>query len=387
MSHALITSDVLSWAIERSRLPISSVAKRIKISADKLISWEKGQQLPSFNQAKKLANILSIPFGYLYLSSPPKEKILIPDLRTIYDERYVKFSPNFHDLLDDILRKQEWYKDYLLANEEKSVAVIGKYQISDNVMAVADNMRSILGIDAKVSSEARSWSDFLRKIITNAEERGLIILRSGIVGSNTRRKLSVDEFRGFAIYDNYAPIIFINSTDAKTAQIFTLAHELAHLWLGKSGISNINLRKLPREQNGEIEIFCDKVAAEFLVPENDFLLNWRQNLSIDKNLSMLVRQFRVSSIVILRRAYDLNKITKTSFFEHYNQELNNYIEFGKKSKGGNFHNSFWARNSNSIAGAIITSTMEGKTLYRDAARLLNVKVGTINKLATTMGIR
>jgi len=387
MSHALITSDILSWAITRSRLPINIVAKRINIPEEKLISWEKGKKLPTFKQAKKLADILSIPFGYLYLSSPPKEEIPIPDLRTIHGEIYDEFSPNFHDLLDDVLRRQEWYKDYLMENEEIQVNVIGKYKTIDDVIKVADNMRSVLGIDEKTRSEATSWDAFLRKIIKKAEEQGIIILRSGIVGSNTRKKLSVDEFRGFTIYDDYVPIVFINSTDAKTAQIFTLAHELAHLWVGQSGISNINLRKLPTEQNGKIEIFCDKVAAEFLVPEKEFLLSWQKKLSIAKNLYFLVRKFRVSSIVILRRAYNLNQITRTEFFEHYNQELHNYSSFGKKTKGGNFHNSFWARNSHRIAGAIITSTMEGKTLYRDAAKLLSVKVNTINNLAASIGIR
>ncbi|HMM61712.1 MAG TPA: ImmA/IrrE family metallo-endopeptidase, partial [Candidatus Rifleibacterium sp.] len=89
--------------------------------------------------------------------------------------------------------------------------------------------------------EAANWESFFNILVERSEQAGIIILRSGKVGNNTHRTLDVKEFRGFVIYDELAPFIFINGADAKAAQIFTLVHELAHVWLGASGVSNNGL--------------------------------------------------------------------------------------------------------------------------------------------------
>jgi Zn-dependent peptidase ImmA (M78 family) len=240
-------------------------------------------------------------------------------------------------------------------------------------------------------ADAISWEDFLRKFMRSAEANGILVLRSGVVGSDSRRKLSVDEFRGFAISDEFAPLIFLNARDYRVAQIFTLAHELAHLWIGESGISNPALNDIPRPNDLKIELFCNSVAAQLLVPAKQFLLEWQNSKTIESNVERLVASFRVSSIVILRRAFDLNKITRDQFFHYYNLELDNQrkrkSQSDEKGGGGNFYTTLFARNSRLLTNSVISLAYEGKLLYRDAASLLGVKVQTLDSIAKKLEVR
>ncbi len=159
-------------------------------------------------------------------------------------------------------------------------------------------------------------------------------MKTGVVEGNTHRPLSVSEFRGFAISDLFAPVVFINARDAQTAQIFTLLHELAHIWIGTSGISNESLRQSPTENLSNVERFCNAVAAETLVPASDFLTTWIKGRSTDENMRQSSRKYKVSTIVALRRALDLHKITWEQFLEHYKKEDQRFKAQKSKSKGG-----------------------------------------------------
>ena len=386
MTEALITPELLRWAVERSRLSIDTIAKKAHIKPEQLILWEEGNAWPKFNQARNLAKALHVPFGYLFLSSPPEEKPALPDLRTVRDD-YPSFSPDFLELLSAVLIKQQWYKEYLQEELTEPLGCIGRFNLNAKVEHVAEDIAKTLAIDKKFRQQATSWDDFLRKAIHQAEDIGILVLRSGIVGNQTRRKLSVQEFRGFAICDDLAPLIFLNGCDAKAAQIFTLAHELAHLWIGESGISNSDIGKPTPNHKQQIESFCNSVAAELLVPKTQFLNDWQQNIPIQENLNTLVRRYRVSSVVILRRAYDLKKITTDNFFTYYKHEISKHKPKAKSKSGGNFYATLMARNSLPLTHTVVSAAFEGRLLYRDAARFLDVKVKTLDNIAYKLGIR
>ena len=383
MHHANINPEILKWARKRSSLSVEELAEAVKVTAETLRAIERGKQSPAFKKAQLLATKLHIPFGYFFLPSPPDDTPPLPDLRTIKGAQRDEFSPDFMELLNNILRKQQWYKEYLLAEEVKPLEYIGRFRLTSNAEDVARDIRVVLEINSESRKECANWEGFLRSMIQRAEAQGILILRSGIVGNNARRKLSVEEFRGFAITDPIAPLIFINGNDSKAAQVFTLAHELAHLWIGESGISNFDLHRQIPIRNKKIEVYCNQVAADVLAPRKEFIHNWSEELSIEENVNRLVRLFRVSSLVVLRRAFDFNLINYDEYSGSCRAENEN-TRPAQKSSSGDFYNTLYSRNSNSLVEAVVSSTINGRLLLRDAADFLSVRVNTVQRIADKM---
>ena len=377
MTEALVTPQLIEWARQRYHLAIDTAAEKLRIKPDKLEAWEKGNERPTFRQAQRLAQKLRIPFGYLFLSAPPAEKLPLPDLRIVAGTQPHPLSPDFSDLLNDVLRKQQWYREYQESEGTQPVPFIGRFTLSSSPEIIAVDIRDTLGINDKMRRESKNWELFLRDFIQRAENAGVLVLRSGIVGNNTSRPLNVEEFRGFAISDNLAPVIFINEQDAKAAQIFTLAHELAHLWIGESGISNPDYRKRSSQQQHIIDRFCDQVAAETLLPKKDFLSHWQNNKTLKDNLQALAVRYRVSEFVVLRRVYEREKLTADDYHTQYQELLADHKRRKSKKGGGNFYLNLLARNSNTLTITLLVATAEGRVSLMDTARLLNVKVKTL----------
>ena len=213
-------------------------------------------------------------------------------------------------------------------------------------------------------------------------DAGILVMKSGVVGNNPHRPLLVEEFRGFALFDEYAPLIFINGADTKAAQMFTLAHELAHLWLGESGVSNLYATMSP---NIAIEKFCNQVAAELLVPLAEFTAAWNTKNDPLLEARRLAGKFKVSTLVLLRRALDAGFVNQTDFEQLFDEESKRLIDLVSGRSGGDFYLTQKSRLGSRFAQAIIESTLEGRTLYRDAFQLLGVaKVETFNELARTL---
>lgn len=379
-TEAFITPEILRWARERDQLSTEKAAQRANVKPDRLQAWEKGTARPTFRQAQTLAQRLNIPFGYLFLSSPPEEKVLLPDLRTVGGQPASQPSAELRDTLSDALEKQSWYREYRENEGAEPLEFVGHYSSADAPEKIAASLRGVLGIDAELRERTASWEEFLRTLIARAEHAGILVLRSGIVGSNTHRPLRVEEFRGFAIADDLAPLIFINSRDAKGAQIFTLAHELAHLWVGASGISNPDYQAPASQQSNEVERLCNRTAAEVLLPKDQFRAFWVESRHTPDNLRALSSQFKVSKMVVLRQALDLGFLTRPKYWELYNQLVGTDRQNTNEGEDGNFYNSFYARNSRSLTAAVIESLATDRITYMDAARLLNVRVATLDRI-------
>lgn len=373
MTEAFITKTVAVWARERARLTESDVASGLGVSVEKILAWESGDARPTFRQAEEMADWLHIPLGYLFLSSPPDEKIPLPDLRTIANRGITDPSPELIDVTQDALRKQEWYRDYRLADEAQPLVFVGRYSIQNTIGDVADDMRVTLGINDALRRRAGNWEDFLSLMARNAEAAGIIVLRSGVVGNNTHRKLDVDEFRGFALSDAIAPVVFVNGQDGKAAQVFTLAHELAHIWVGQSGVSNPDYRLRAGQQTNGVDRFCDQVATELLVPNRDFVLRWSEQEDVDANVRRLARHYRVSELVILRRALETGMVDESDYREHYASRS------GRKGggEGGSYYRNILVRNSTTFTLSLLGAVADNRVSYRDAAILLNVNVASL----------
>ena len=225
---------------------------------------ESGEVRPTLKQAEAFARGVHLPVGYLFLAEPPEETVPIPDYRTVAGQPVARPSPNLLDTIYACQERQAWYRDFVRGQRQPELGFVGSVTVRTPPETAAARMRETLGVDLAVRRTCPTWTDALRLFIRHADDAGVLVMVSGVVMSNTYRRLDPAEFRGFALSDSLAPLVFVNGADTKAAQMFTLAHELAHLWLGASALSNSEAAPGPgflRE-----EVWCNAVAAEFLVP-------------------------------------------------------------------------------------------------------------------------
>ena len=240
-------------------------------------------------------------------------------------------------------------------------------RITKSADRIAADIAQRLGFSVDRRRECGTWEEALRLFVLQAESIGVLVMISGVVGSNTHRGLDPDEFRGFALVDKLAPLVFINGADAKAAQMFTLAHELAHIWLGQSAVSDVTPAS---SSTHNVETWCNRVAAELLVPHKELRRELDAAVPLE-SLSALARTFRVSTLVILRRLLDAGTVSREQFDKAYATELARYTA-PKSSSGGDFYLTQPVRLSRRFARAVITSTLEGQTLFRDAFQMLSI---------------
>jgi Zn-dependent peptidase ImmA (M78 family) len=383
--------QVLQWARERAGLSVEELALKFskKDAArweEKITTWEQEGEL-TYKQAEDLAQKTQTSFGYLFLDKPPLEKLPIPDFRTVGSAAMEgEVSPNLLEVIYQSQRKQDWYRDHQQEQGEEPLEFIGSTPVKNTLSAVreaAKAIRDLLGYYPGQSNK-NELNAVLREFSDAAEAIGILVVRAGKVGNNTSRLLNPSEFRGFALVDPWAPLVFVNTADAKAAQIFTLAHELAHLWAGESALSNLSRTYAPEQQ---LEQFCNAVAAEYLIPLQE-LTRLVGSATINESLvSKLRLRFKVSDLVVIRRLHDAKKITQAKFKKLYEGKLEEYALMGGKSGGGNFHNTQPSQIGRRFGSAIITSTLEGNTLYRDALSLLNLKKeSSLKQLAANLDL-
>lgn len=377
MTEALITPSMLEWARSRAELSIAFVAERLNVAPDKIAQWEKGDLHPSFRQAQRIAQILHIPFGFLFLQNPPSSTPPVADFRSLHHAARNHFSVEVLDLISDLESKQDWYRDYLLELNKEHVNFLGQFTEESSPAHIAQDISDKLQLTQEKITACSNWQTYYSLLTDSIESHGILVMRSGIVGSNTHRPLSVNEFRGIALYDKMAPIIFINGRDAKSAQLFTLAHELAHLWLGKSAITNSPIDSLHTQST--IESLCNSVAAELLVPKNTFIAHWKKGIPLHEQLAKLTKIFKVSELVLARRAYELDEISEETLKKIYAEQQSR--PKNTNSTGGNAYNTLPIRNSKTFTKAVIQQSLMSKLLLRDAGKLLGTSPASIRKLA------
>lgn len=374
--------ELISWARERSGVSSDELARRFP----KLDDWESGELAPTFKQLEDFANATHTPFGFFFLPAPPEVELPLPDFRTMNDQSVREPSADLLDTLFDMQQRQDWYRDFALSHGESPVSVVGSLTPSADIVVAARRLRTELHFE--VASRGPSWSEAFRRLAESAEDIGVLVMLNGIVGSNTHRKLNPREFRGFALVDAYAPLVFVNGADTKAAQIFTLAHELAHIWVGQSALSDAEL--FPDEYSNDVEEWCNAVAAEMLVPAEMVRSEYRSGNDLTFELERLAGRFKVSTLVILRRLKDLRYLSIEAFVEAFRSERQRVLAFMEErepSSGGNFYNTHITRTGKRFPRALITSAREGETLYRDAFRLLGLKkFETFNEFARRLGV-
>jgi len=378
MPTVSVNPELIRWAIDRSGLPAEDLVRKFP----KLDEWKTGERQPTFRQLENFAKTTMTPFGFLFLAEPPEERLPIPDLRTVGDTPIDRPSPNLIETIQTMQRRQDWMRDLLIEEGHERLDFVGSGKRVRNIKSLAQRIRQKLDLDADWAESLGTWEDALRTLRRAIERIGVLVFTSSVVGLNNHRSLDPEEFRGFVLCDPYAPAIFVNSADSKSAQMFTLAHELAHVWLGTDGLFNL-VNMMPSSE--EAERFCNCVAAEFLIPGYKLTERWDEANTKSQPFKTIARWFKVSPVVAARRALDLRLIKTPEFFHFYKQDREDWRRLKakqrKKKGGGNFYSNQDVRLGQRFASIVIRAAREGRILYRDAYRLTDLKGETFNRYA------
>ncbi len=297
---AYITPKVLKWARESAKISEEAAASKIPVSIERLKEWEDGTSQPTIRQAQTLAKAYKRPFALLFLPEIPKDFQPLQDYRKA-GAKNLSTSSIF--IIREIQQKQSWIKEVNEENKEEKLSFVGKFSIADKAEIVANDILATLKIDPlryKTENPIREW-------IEKTEANGIFISRTSFIHS--KLKLDSEEIQGFAIADPYAPFIFINSDDWNSAQLFTLVHELAHIWIAETGLSNeIEADLKSKDKFHPVELFCNDVAANALMPLSYMITLDKVVFSNSKDIFKISKSLGVSSFSFLVRALNLNLI-------------------------------------------------------------------------------
>lgn len=374
-----VQPELLEWARTRADLTVDDLLRRFP----KLEQWEAGEVRPTLRQLEQYARATHVPFGYLMLQEPPEEQLPLPVYRTVTALAVQRPSPGLFETVQTIERRQAWMREHLIEDDEQPLAFVGSADLNTPATEVAKSIRLELGLTSGWAKQVKTWTDALRQFREAAEGAGIVVASSGIVGNNTHHKLDPTEFRGFVLVDPIVPFVFLNAADAKGAQMFTLAHELAHVWFGVSAV--FDLAGLQPADN-KIEAACNAVAAELLVPAEELKAEWSHAKGVAEPFNALARHFKVSAVVAARRALDLQLISKTTFFAFYDDYIaqDHSQKTTKKQDGGNFYATQSVRLGRRFAEAVIRAAREGRLLYRTAYELTGLWGTTFDKYAAAV---
>lgn len=381
--RVFVNPRMLEWACERAGYTAASFLE--SHPDHKLGDWIARERQPTLKQLEAFANTTHTPLGALLLDEPPEEPLPIPDFRTMGEDPRQRASADLLDTIYLCQQRQDWYRSYAQVNRFGQVDFVGTASAADDPEAVAGRMRPRLAITAEERRSVRTWTEALSRLVEKAEAEGALVMISGVVGSNNTRTLDPHEFRGFALADQLAPVIFVNGRDTKAAQIFTLAHELGHLCLAESALDDANARALPDQ---DLERWCNRFAAELLVPREELLTIRQNEQSLNDWAQRVAEHFRVSTLVSLRRLYDVGLISRDDFWSAYDSELEKLREIARQgTSGGNFYYTTMARAGKRLTRALVSAALEGQSSFTESLHLLGFrKMATFNELARLVGV-
>ena len=369
-THVAVTQSVLAWALQRADRSYEKTVKKFP----KLGDWLSGDALPSLRELEKFASFTHVSLGALIMPEPPDETLPIADMRTRDSKVIERPSGNLLDTIDRYQQFQDWYHDYAREQGAEKLPFLGSVSSQDNPHMVAHRVRELLLLDQITATTPEQWR---RDIVKALEDVGVLVMMSGIVGNNTHRPLSADEFRGFCLYDVLAPLIFVNlAGESYGAQNFTLVHEFAHLLAGHSALSGGDHLLGGTSE----EAWCNRVAALALLPDD--ALAAFDEARTEQAYRKVARCFGVSAEVALHRLHGARRIDEERYYELLDAVRADYGGETRSSGGGNFYNTLTTRLGRPLATAIVTSTLEGRTGFTEGFRLIGThKREVFDKLA------
>ncbi len=379
MSRVNVNKEVLRWAVSRSGQKLDDLEQKFP----SIHQWVDKESQPTLRQLELFAKATLTPLGFFFLSEPPEERLPIPHFRTIHDDTPAKPSPDLLESVQIMQRRQAWMREFLIEQGQDELPFVGSSRRDEELNLVVQRMLEILDLDVEWAAAERTWTDALHTMRQAIEDVGILVVVNGIIGNNTHRKLDPNEFRGFVLVDGYAPLVFVNGADGKAAQMFTLAHELAHVFYGNS--ASFDLREM-QPADDPLEQMCNRVAAEFLVPQRELRQIWPSVREDSEPFQTIARRFKVSSLVAARRALDTNLINREAFLNFYRAyQSDERRAAADRSPGGDFYANQNLRVGQRFASSVIRAVKEGKMLYSEAYRLTGLYGKTFDHYAASLG--
>lgn len=379
MSVVAVSQNILRWALDRSGMTLDRLEQKLP----KVRQWAAGKGQPTLRQLERLAKLTVTPLGFFFLEEPPEERLPVPYFRTAGDETPSGPSPDLLETIHMMQRRQAWMREFLIDQGQEGLPFVRSAQLGEPPATVGQRIRKALGLDQGWAARQASWTEALRVLRETMEDKGILVVVNGIVGNNTHRKLDPEEFCGFVMVDEYAPLVFANGADYRVRQMFTLAHELAHVFFGSSAAFDLREMQPARDP---MEQACNRAAAEFLVPENEMRRIWPSVRHDPEPFQSIARQFKVSALVGARRALDLNLITRGEFREFYRNYLNGERRrSARQPGGGDFYANQNLRVGRRFGRTVIRAAREGKLLYSEAYRLTGLHGKSFSEYAASLG--
>lgn len=360
-----IQPSVLDWAIERSGQEPTAFAR---FAVDR---WREGSRQPTFRQLEDFARTARTPFGMLLLHEPPDINLPLPDFRTVRDGTVDQPSTDLLDTIHAVQRRQLWFRDYLLELGHEPLSFVGSLTTATPVVQAAEQIRESLGYGIE-QRRGGDWTATRTLLADLTESLGILVMIGGYAGADTNRTLDPDEFRGFSIADDIAPVVFVNGRDTKAAQLFTLVHEVAHVWVGRSGID----RPEPGARDQPVlERWCNAVAAEVLVPRQVLLATFDADIDLEPQLPRLANVFRASGLVILSQLHDVGALAWDEYVEARNAGRARALAALEESRDDRSTGGDWYLNlpiivSRRLLAAVLADTAAGATSTTDAMHLI-----------------
>lgn len=368
-----VSGAVLAWAAGRS-----GREEELHRQFPKLNVWLAGTESPTLRQLEEFSRATLVPFGYFFLETPPSEDVDIADFR-VRNREEVQLGAELYALISTLRLRQAWLREFREQEGIEPLSFIGSYPLDARTDIVAENMHHTLHLSNDWASSLASWGDALATLTRHAEQAGVLVVFNSVLGNNTHRRLKPEEFSGFVLADHYAPLIFVNAADGKAAQMFTLAHELAHLWFGASGISLLSERE---PAGSDIERACNRVAAAFLMPADDFQAAWREVAQTAGWVETLARRFKVSRPAVIWRAVELGNIPRSeaeALHASIKSQPEESVSTGQG--GGDFYRLQLRRLGRPLIEAIVRAVGEGLLPYHEAEELLDLRGKAFKRLS------
>lgn len=371
MTRTIPNPEVIAWAMERVHkeprdfIGISKCAEQ----------WVTGEKVPTVKQMQKLAGKTHVPLAYFYDDTVPSMSLQIPDYRTTYSGSAEEPSPELYDTINLMQSRQDWLSAYLEDSGNEPLSFIGTCAGDRDAKRAVSMIRSILSLED-------GWARFLKadetvRLLRRKIESTGVYTCAGSFFHHGSRPYDVNEFRGFVLADDYAPIIFLNTQDARSAQLFTLVHEFAHLLFNETGVDDM-VYEMPEKED-----LCDSVAAEVLVPA-PLVFTFFDQAPTEEAVASLRKATKASEIVCLRRAHELGCIARDDFFRIYGAYKRRLEDIGSaKQKKTDRGPSYYIVQKSMLGDLFADTVFEGVKseclLFSDAYRLTDMNASSFKK--------